>query len=132
VHMTTKTSPDARYYKAMVTRMLNKFEKTYGKCVPIKVRLDGAESSNGRTYQNWIGARITVSFGTNRLDAKHVMIHELAHVLTPGHQHDAVFYTKFKELIRFYNHSMTYAIKREGNYKPRNSKTLRKRTKVQS
>jgi predicted metal-dependent hydrolase len=122
-----KTS-DRTYYKRMVTTMLNKFEAEYGKRPAVSIRISPSHSySSGRTKTSWFGTSVTCTFGANRQDAKHVFAHELAHVLTPGAAHGPRFYVKFKELIKFYNLSVTYAIKREGNYKPRNSKMLRKR-----
>lgn len=76
------------------------------------------EYSSGRTYYD--KREIRISLGNDRIDAKGVALHELAHWLTPGHSHDAVFYRKAISLYREYllPAQAESVIARERKYKP--------------
>ena len=78
-----------------------------------------AAGSSGRYYGPWKGriARIHVTAGTDRADQKLVLLHELAHWLTPKDHHSPRFWDKAWELYRRYRVPLRYARIREGNYR---------------
>ena len=61
--------------------------------------------------------RIHVTAGTDRKDQKLVLLHELAHWLTPKDHHSPRFWDKAWELYRRYRVPLRYARIREGNYR---------------
>ena len=71
------------------------------------------QQSSGRASRN----RIHVTAGTDRKDQKLVLLHELAHWLTPGEHHSARFWDKAWELYRRYKVPLRYARVREGSYR---------------
>ena len=73
------------------------------------------EESSGTAYPSV--RRIVVTAGSSRKDAKLVLLHELAHILTPKHNHDATYWDKAWELYRDYGVNLVYAQKREFTYK---------------
>ena len=72
------------------------------------------EHSSGRAWQS---GRIHVTAGTDRKDQKLVLLHELAHWLTPKDHHSPRFWDKAWELYRRYRVPLRYARIREGNYR---------------
>lgn len=63
-------------------------------------------------------ARVVVTAGRDRRDQKLVLLHELAHWLTPaGEHHSARFWDTAWRLYRRYRVSLRYALKHEGAYR---------------
>ena len=62
-------------------------------------------------------ARVTVTAGSDWKDAKLVFLHEMAHAMTPGHNHDKVFWDCAFRLYRWAKLPMLYCRKREMSYK---------------
>ena len=62
--------------------------------------------------------QITITAGTSRMDAKLVVLHELAHWLQPSDTgHSPAFWDKAWELYRQYNIPIRYARAREESYR---------------
>lgn len=80
-------------------------------------RRDAPVSSSSGTYYRNLGPLILVRAGYTRKDQKLVLLHELAHHLSPaGHHHSPMFWRKAWELYR--RHRMTaFALIRERGYK---------------
>lgn len=77
--------------------------------------------STGTTYnsrQTGKVTRISISMGTNIIDAKGVVLHEFAHALTIGHHHDRTFYRQLFVLLRtFVSFDVeNFTVNREFNY----------------
>jgi hypothetical protein len=60
--------------------------------------------------------RILVTAGTDRADAKLVLLHECGHLLT-RQGHTAAFWDKVWRLYRRHRVPIRYALEREGNYR---------------
>ena len=74
--------------------------------------------SSGRCRTRWYGTLIIITAGTDHKDQKLVLLHELAHWLSPKNEgHGPAFWDKTWELFRRYNVPIRYAKKREGNYR---------------
>ena len=74
--------------------------------------------SSGHCRYSLFGTRIVITAGTDRKDQKLVLLHELAHWLSPKNEgHGPAFWDKTWELFRRYNVPIRYAKKREGNYR---------------
>lgn len=71
--------------------------------------------SSGRTFST--SRRIVVTAGRGRTDQKLVLLHELAHILTPKENHSPKFWDKAWTLYQRYGVPMAYAQKREFVYK---------------
>ena len=74
------------------------------------------ELSSGHTKHILCGGGVVIPAGTCRKDQKLLLLHELAHWLTPGEQHSAVYWDQAWRLYRRYNVPIRYAKKREGEY----------------
>ncbi len=62
--------------------------------------------------------RIVVTAGSERLDQRVVLLHELAHILSPvGEHHGSHFWDVAWELYRWAKIPIRYAKTREGNYR---------------
>lgn len=72
------------------------------------------EFSSGTTWSE--RRRIAIRSGSSRKDAKLVVLHELAHIIT-GHTHTPEFWDCAWELYRDYGVNLVYAQKREFTYK---------------
>ena len=60
--------------------------------------------------------RITITAGTNRLDQKRALLHELAHLLA-GRGHSALFWDRAWELYRWAEMPVRVIARREGAYR---------------
>ncbi len=65
----------------------------------------------------WVNRNHTYGVVSARTDQKLVLLHELAHWLTPREHHSARFWDKAWELFRRYRVPLRYAKLREGNYR---------------
>ena len=74
-----------------------------------------AEGSSGRAWND--GSRVHVTAGTDRTDQKLVLLHELAHWLTPKEHHSGRFWDTAWRLYRRYGVPIRYAKLREGAYR---------------
>lgn len=78
-----------------------------------------AKSSSGRAWyprppRN--EGRIIINAGTDRIDARLTILHELAHIAVPGHHTDA-FWDTCWDLIRWNRLPIRYCLKRETEYR---------------
>ena len=93
-------------------------------------------SSSGYTYDDhlvicavqgghvsWAPIGQVVRTVSARIDHRLVLLHELAHWLTPGHCHDAIFWRQAWTLYRRYKVPIKYAAYQENSY--RNPKLAR-------
>lgn len=71
-------------------------------------------SSSGRYVTE--EKRLVLTAGSDRKDQRLVLLHELAHHLTPGHSHDDTFWTAAWALFKGFGMAR-YALKREAGYK---------------
>lgn len=71
-------------------------------------------SSSGRYKE--VENRIVVTAGSSRTDQRMVLLHELAHHLTPGQHHNETFWRKAWELYLRFGLSR-YALRREFSYR---------------
>ena len=71
--------------------------------------------STGTTYTE--AQRIVVTAGKDRKDQKLVLLHELAHWLTPGQNHGPAFWDQAWRLYRRYGVPLRYAKLRERFYR---------------
>ena len=84
----------------------------------LQERMDAQECRLARGSSGYATAfRIHVTAGTDRTDQKLVLLHELAHWLTPKDHHSPRFWDKAWELFRRYGVPLRYAKVREGNYR---------------
>lgn len=86
--------------------------------VELTVALPAKRLSSGRTW-NQTG-RVVVTAGSDPLDARVVLIHELTHLAVgAGHGHDRAFWDRdIKLLARYLGPAeLPYAISRESNYR---------------
>jgi len=83
--------------------------------------------SSGRSWPT--KNRIHVTAGTDRKDQKLVLLHELAHWLSPPTEHHGpTFWDTAWRLYRTYKVPLTYAKVREGNYRKGALVAARKRS----
>ena len=86
--------------------------------------------SAGNTWHD--GQRITITAAPgNRIDQKLVLLHELAHVLTPGAHHGPGFWDKAWQLYRRYKVPIRYALRREQGYRKEAAVAYRRNRKEQ-
>ena len=69
---------------------------------------------HGQTYPRYI----VITAGKDRTDAKLVLLHEIAHQLTPDREsHGSTFWGIAWELYRHFKLPIRYCLKRERNYR---------------
>jgi hypothetical protein len=68
------------------------------------------------TYYSW-DHHLAVTAGSDRTDQKLVLLHELAHALTPGHGHDERFWETAWRLYRIHKVPLRCAQKREATHR---------------
>lgn len=71
--------------------------------------------SSGRYYSG--EHRIVVTAGSMRTDQRLVLLHEIAHALTPGQHHNETFWMIAWQLYRAYKVPMRHAKVREDRYR---------------
>lgn len=106
------TKPPINWRKSRAYRKVSEsFTTSWGeRIVPHR---SARKFSSGVTYPTRIG----ITAGTDRKDQKLVLLHELAHWLTPKEHHSVVFWEKAFELYRRYKVPMRYAQQREYRYR---------------
>ena len=83
-------------------------------------RRGAKSSSSGRTaprLDNRDKGRIVITAGSDRADAKLVLLHEIGHWLTPMDHHSDRFWDVAWELYRWAKLPVRYCLWREGNYR---------------
>jgi len=73
--------------------------------------------SSGHVKHLADGGGVTITTGRDRRDQRLVLLHEMAHWLTPGEYHGPVFWDKAWELYRRYGVPIRYALARERGYR---------------
>lgn len=81
------------------------------------IETQGQEHGSSGSYNRFFN-KIKITLGTHRRGQKMVLLHELTHWLMPyGEKHSARFFEKAFELYRRYHIPVSYAKRREFNYK---------------
>ena len=77
-------------------------------------RRGSRSSSSGTAYETH---KIVVTAGSNRIDQKLVLLHELAHTMNPDEHHSIAFWDTAWALYRRAKLPIRYCIKREKSYR---------------
>lgn len=106
--------PPPRWAQNLLTRVWTDEGRGLEDRPPLVWRWTSYQHTSGRACVRC--GRILVSAGTDRADARLVLLHECAHVLT-GQGHTAAFWDKVWALYRRYKVPLGYALEREGGYR---------------